>query len=161
MLSLTFADETEKIEAGCPYLVKVSANTMSPTFDEVLVSAEAKPVETTAVNFVPTFGKTVVEGDVKSILFLGANNTLYNPNSLPSYMKGMRAYFQLTGNAALAHEFRMEFEDDADGIQEIQISNFKIQNAGDVWYTLDGRKLSSRPTASGVYVNNGKKIIIK
>jgi uncharacterized repeat protein (TIGR02543 family) len=161
VLSLTFADETEKIEAGCPYLVKVSANTMSPTFDEVLVSAEPKPVETTAVNFVPTFGKTEVTGDVKSILFLGANNTLYNPNSLPSYMKGMRAYFQLTGNAALAHEFRMEFEDDADGIQDIQNSKSKIQNAGGTWYTLDGRKLSSKPTASGVYVNNGKKIIIK
>ena len=31
----------------------------------------------------------------------------------------------------------------------------------DVWYTLDGRKLSSKPTAKGLYINNGKKIIIK
>ena len=30
-----------------------------------------------------------------------------------------------------------------------------------VWYTLDGRKLSSKPTAKGLYINNGKKIIIK
>ena len=161
VLSLTFADETEKIEAGCPYLVKVSANTMSPTFDEVLVSAEPKTVETTAVNFVPTFGKTEVTGDKKSILFLGANNTLYNPNSLPSYMKGFRAYFQLTGDAALAHEFRMEFVDDADGIQDIQNSKFKIQDAEAVWYTLDGRKLSGKPTVSGIYLNNDKKVIIK
>ena len=30
-----------------------------------------------------------------------------------------------------------------------------------VWYTLDGRKLSSKPTVKGLYINNGKKIIIK
>ena len=29
------------------------------------------------------------------------------------------------------------------------------------WYTVDGRKLSGRPTAKGVYINNGKKIIVK
>ncbi|MBO4841722.1 MAG: C10 family peptidase [Bacteroidaceae bacterium] len=161
VLSLTFADETKKIEAGHPYLVKVSANTMSPTFDEVLIYAEAKPVTTTAVNFVPTFGKTEVTGDEKSILFLGANNTLYNPDSLPSYMRGMRAYFQLKGNVALAHEFRMELDDDADGIQDIQDSKFKIQNVEGIWYTLDGRKLSGKPTVSGIYLNNGKKVIIK
>ena len=29
------------------------------------------------------------------------------------------------------------------------------------WYTLDGRKLSKKPTASGVYINNGRKTVIK
>ena len=29
------------------------------------------------------------------------------------------------------------------------------------WYTTDGRRLPSKPTAKGVYVNNGKKIMIK
>ena len=31
----------------------------------------------------------------------------------------------------------------------------------DAWYTLDGRKLRGKPTASGIYLNNGKKVIIK
>ena len=31
----------------------------------------------------------------------------------------------------------------------------------DVWYTLDGRKLSGKPTSKGLYIKNGKKIIIK
>lgn len=30
-----------------------------------------------------------------------------------------------------------------------------------VWYTLDGRKLDKKPTAKGVYINNGCKIVIK
>ena len=29
------------------------------------------------------------------------------------------------------------------------------------WYSLDGRKLSSKPTQKGIYIQNGKKIVIK
>ena len=34
-------------------------------------------------------------------------------------------------------------------------------NANSNWYTLDGRPLNSRPAQKGIYLNNGKKIIIK
>jgi hypothetical protein len=34
-------------------------------------------------------------------------------------------------------------------------------NSGDIWYTLDGRKLSRRPSERGIYVHNGQKIFIK
>ena len=30
-----------------------------------------------------------------------------------------------------------------------------------VWYTIDGRMLSGKPTTKGIYVNNGRKVIIK
>ena len=29
------------------------------------------------------------------------------------------------------------------------------------WYTLDGRRLSGKPTAKGVYIVGGKKIVVK
>lgn len=31
----------------------------------------------------------------------------------------------------------------------------------DVWYDLSGRKLNDKPTAKGIYVNNGRKVVIK
>ena len=31
----------------------------------------------------------------------------------------------------------------------------------DGWYTLDGKRLSTQPTTKGIYVNNGKKVVIK
>ncbi len=31
----------------------------------------------------------------------------------------------------------------------------------EAWYTLDGRKLQGKPTQKGVYITNGKKVIIK
>ena len=32
---------------------------------------------------------------------------------------------------------------------------------GDAWYTLDGRRLSGKPAAKGLYIKNGKKTVIK
>ena len=31
----------------------------------------------------------------------------------------------------------------------------------DDWYTLDGRRLTSQPTKKGVYLNAGRKIVVK
>ncbi len=31
----------------------------------------------------------------------------------------------------------------------------------DGWYTMDGRKLEGKPTKKGLYINNGRKIVIK
>ena len=31
----------------------------------------------------------------------------------------------------------------------------------DAWYTLDGRKLTGKPTLKGIYIFNGKKVVIK
>ena len=31
----------------------------------------------------------------------------------------------------------------------------------DEWYSLDGRKLSGKPTKKGLYIRNGKKIVVK
>ena len=43
--------------------------------------------------------------------------------------------------------------------------NLTLSAPGEVtlngWYTLDGTHLSAQPTRKGIYVNNGKKYIIK
>ena len=64
-----------------------------------------------------------------------------------------------TGGSARAITFRF-----ADDITDISIHNSKfiIHNYDDDdWYDLLGRKLSGKPTAPGMYINSGKKIIIK
>ena len=35
------------------------------------------------------------------------------------------------------------------------------RSAGNAWYTIDGRRLNGKPAASGLYINNGKKAVIK
>ena len=31
----------------------------------------------------------------------------------------------------------------------------------DNWYTLDGARLSGKPSSKGIYINNGRKVVIK
>ena len=49
-------------------------------------------------------------------------------------------------------------DDGTTGIQQIE-NGLNLEKSG--WYTLDGRRLESAPTRKGLYINNGKKIIIR
>ena len=164
VLTLNFAD-AETIEAGKPYLVKVSANVENPTFEGVTVSNTTTVTEIEAVNFIPTLGLTTLSGDVKSILFLGSGNTLLNPSAENPQIKGFRAYFQLTGEAAEAgvKSFQLNFgSDETTGIKSIDdLTIYNLQFDADGWYTLDGRRLQGQPMQKGIYIVNGKKTIIK
>ena len=44
-------------------------------------------------------------------------------------------------------------------VEKVQSSKFNVQS--DEWYSLDGKKLNSKPKAKGVYIMNGKKIMMK
>ena len=94
------------------------------------------------------------------IPFLAANNTLLNPSALPANIKGFRAYFQLKGEtASLARAFSIDFGDgEATGI--IAIGTDRAASTDNATYTLDGRRIS-KATQKGVYIQNGKKVIIK
>ena len=41
------------------------------------------------------------------------------------------------------------------------ISNVNRPTSDNGWFTLDGRKLNGTPTKKGIYVNNGKKVLVK
>ena len=161
-LTLNFANAAS-IEAGKPYLVKVaaSADLSTAPFTGAIVSKDAQPFTSTNVDFIPTLGATTIpDGDTKAVLFLAANNTLLNPSALPANMKGFRAYFQLKGDAAsLARAFSIDFGDgETTGI--IAIGTDRAASTDNATYTLDGRRIS-KATQKGVYIQNGKKVIIK
>lgn len=41
-----------------------------------------------------------------------------------------------------------------------EIGTVSVWN-NEIWYNLDGRKLEGKPTENGIYINNGRKVIIK
>ncbi|MBR6016099.1 MAG: discoidin domain-containing protein, partial [Prevotella sp.] len=45
------------------------------------------------------------------------------------------------------------------GIETIDNSQLTIDNEN--WYTIDGMKLNGKPTAKGIYIVNGRKVVIK
>lgn len=62
-----------------------------------------------------------------------------------------------------AKKFRLNFEGgQTTGINSItQPADSTDQSADGAWYTLSGTRLSAKPAAPGVYVNSGRKVIIK
>lgn len=49
-------------------------------------------------------------------------------------------------------------DDGTTGIQQID-NGLNLEKNG--WYTLDGRRLNAAPSRKGLYINNGKKVVIK
>ncbi len=43
------------------------------------------------------------------------------------------------------------------GIDELRIKNLELRD--DAWYSLDGRRLSGKPSVNGLYIHNGKLVI--
>ena len=93
------------------------------------------------------------------MLYLGAANTLYWP-SADMTIGSCRALFRLGGGAqAKVRAFSLSFGDDeATGIISVPADP---SASTDAWYSLDGVRLNGKPTQRGVYINNGRKIVIK
>ena len=56
-------------------------------------------------------------------------------------------------------EFLNIVEDLPTGIVSIDNSQSIIDN--DVWFTINGTRLNGKPTKAGIYIVNGKKVVIK
>ena len=164
-LTLTF-DDAASIEAGKPYLVKVTAAAENPTFDDVTISSSTTPTEFTDVTFVPVINPELMTANDKTKLFVTGGNKLTYPNTTGN-INGFRAYFKLHDGNSSARQFVLNFgEGDPTIVGEIKDSGFRIQDSGfriqdsgdDVWYDLNGRKYESKPTKPGVYVHKGEKV---
>ena len=107
-----------------------------------------------------------IEFLIRSILYLGAANKLYWPNANMT-LGACRAYFQLNGiTVADVANAQMFIDDDGDNgdneATEITTTNYtNLTNYSDAWYTLDGRRINGKPTQKGVYINGGRKVVIK
>ncbi|MBR3455881.1 MAG: hypothetical protein IKH26_11190, partial [Bacteroidaceae bacterium] len=125
-------------------------------------------VETDVVTFHGTFSPYAIEGENRSMLYLGSGNNLYYPSKAMT-IGAFRAFFQLNndltaGNTASGiRSFVLNFGDDTNGITEAEANSsfFTLHSSFQDWFTLDGRRLAGKPTAGGLYIHNGRKVVIK
>ena len=145
----------DAITAGVPYLIYVSNDVLSPiTFNAVTVKEGTTTVDKDLADFIPVFDVTTLDNGNENILFLGANNTLFYPSTSSGAMKGFRAYFEVKGAAQGAKAMVM-MDNSLTGVKTILNENLQNEQV----YDLQGRMVT-RP-AKGLYIMNGKKVIIK
>ena len=158
---LNFENATEMV-AGTPYLVKVTSNYdfSARALPNVEVNKELHPVPTDYADFIPTLGKTTIEGvDAENILFVASGNKLKNPAEMPTDMKGFRAYFLLKNVPTEAKGFALNFDGET---TDISLTPNPSPEGDGSTYDLQGRKVNVNVNVQrGVYIKNGKKVIIK
>ena len=144
----------------------------NPVFNGVTLTSTAPTAVTSQdgkVSFTGTYSPVSISGEDRHKLYLGADNALYYPNAAMT-IGSCRAYFQLNGitagdlPSAGVRAFVLNFgdEDEQTGIAgPTPAPSPAWEGKGCAWYSLDGRRLNSKPTQRGVYVNNGRKIVIK
>ena len=180
-LNFTASGAVTKLEAGKPYLIKWDDTGAKLTesdlvFSNVTIKNGTNDVacdlgNERSVTFMGTYKKMTFDADDPTVLFLSADNKLYYPQSGAS-IGAQRAYFKLSGitaggqtaQSANIRTFSLDFGDETTNISLIDCptTNFtNLMNGTGSWYTLDGRKLSGKPTQRGIYINDGKKIVIK
>ena len=170
-LTLNF-DAATTIPAGTPFIIKWdgdgTANITNPVFEGVTISnatndATIEDVLTFTGTYAPV--TTPAAGD-NTKLYLGSANKLYYPTKAMT-IGTHRAYFQLSPGitagepASLVRAFVLNFGDDDSTLGVTTPLSNRRGAGGEAWYTLDGRKLDKQPTASGVYIHQGKKVVVK
>lgn len=160
-LTLSFL-EVSSVTAGEPYFVRwetAGENVVDPIFTGVTIPADVQAGSSAGeVTFKGTFNETTIYG--QDYLYLGAGNTLYWPNANVT-INPFHAYFELNLPAQIK-SFVLNFDDDNEttSIKTISESSDHSKRS-DVYYTLDGRRLNDKPATAGLYIINGKKVVIK
>jgi hypothetical protein len=166
-LTLNFKN-VNAITAGKPYMVKWSPTTdnlTNPVFNNVTIDNTVNDVIFSGGSFKGTYAPLEIkDANRNEVLLLATGNRLGYAKTDRTVDNGKalgtcRAYFEITG-AAHVRSFIMDFGDE----QTTGITTTNAEpstNEGIGWYDLSGRRLQGKPAQKGVYIQNGKKVIIK
>ena len=163
-LTLNFSnDDLTSIVAGKPYIVKWGSgdDISNPVFSNVTISNATNNVETTYADFIGICSPLAIAGEDRRMLYLGADNSLYYPNAAMT-IKACRAYFRLNDiEAGDIAQARMAFGEDSETIISPAEIAERAEIKADAWYTVNGVRLSGKPTMKGLYIHGGRKVVIK
>ena len=150
------------LAANTPFLVKTSeeVDMNNVEFKEVVIkapaSADAAVVGNDAVKFHGVYNEITRAFTANE--WITANNKWYGNYKFG--MKPLAAYVEIIGSTTNAPVFTVQDENGyTTAISAIKADGTALEADG--WYTLNGVKLQGAPVEKGVYVRNGKKVVIK
>lgn len=160
--TLVFKEATT-IKAGKPYLIKWAKTpnevcNFVNTFEGVTLVATATPVKVNdAITFTGFYNKATADKLGASVAAIGAGNKLFKVTS--GEMKGFRAAFVLNP-ATPAAGIKVVIDGTTTGIEDLVVDGVKAN--GRV-YNLNGQYVgnSLNGLQPGIYILNGKKVVVK
>jgi hypothetical protein len=154
MLTFTTTLTDAKMNANQPYAIKVSDDFTSAAIQHVTIT-EAAPTQTVgAGQFVGTYAAVNIPAG--SYFFSG--NKLYKATGSANTIKPFRAYFTYIGSGE-ARDLNFIIDGETTSLsEELRVKSDEFAPASAV-YDLQGRRISQ--PQKGLYIVNGKKVVIK
>ena len=157
----------DNIEAGKPYLLKPgNAVVENPTFEEVSIVAtnldtykNPQAVGDAAMFQMKGIYNHVTLAQNETNLYLGEGNLFYYPADAEACeMNGLRAYFIVPENTDI-NKLRANIDGTATSLGAI----FNTEENNAPVYNLQGQRVGSSlgSLKSGIYIKNGKKVVVK
>lgn len=162
------------LAANKPFLVK-TADDIKGVIDfgtqkVIAPSADLSVDAGKGAKFVGTYATKTVDKDhyAETVWFMLGNHARWaniGTTSVNSWnILPFEAYIDMTPIAGAPSNITFFFEE-IDGsttaIKSIETDNQSSQQSAEGWYTLNGVKLMSAPTQKGVYIKDGKKVVVK
>ena len=173
-LHLTFGDAVTELKAGVPYIIKWAEgdNITDPVFTNMHISPTEPSTVTSQdgmVSFIGTYGTVSLAANDKSNIYFGSANKLLWPDQNVT-VGAFRAYFKINETAAVNAKgitgFVIDFgenDEEATGINEAAADSslFTPHSSLSEWHTVDGIRLNGKPSKRGMYIHNGKKVVVE
>ena len=171
-LQFSAPEALTQLSAGTPHIVRWTEgegeDLQNPVFTAVTIDKTVRDAsfdieEGTAIEFKGTYAHTDFADADESILFVGEGNRLNYPLG-GATIGAHRAFFKLQGISLSLKENVKQFlmdvgEDDPTAIRQLQQT--AAHGQAQHWFTLDGKRLSGKPAAKGIYITKGRKAVIK
>ena len=151
--SVTISELKDVIPAGVPVLL-LSKEIDGDDIRTTKATDEVSKPGTNLLKVAPEGGKSVKLGEV-CLLY---NDKLYY--SMAGTVPAGGIYMALPENSPAKTRSYINIGDDSDttGITTVWDEPKTTTSA---WYSLDGRRLDSMPTRKGIYIKDGRKVVIK
>lgn len=171
VLRLKFTEEDGTIYAGTPFIVRYnsSSSITIPTLPSAVCTIDGGSTAITNMTQTSSDGKVkfvgqwstfgITDSNIDEIVYFGAGNKVGYSES-PRTLKCFRAHLWVEPKGgAGARTIEVDYGDGTTSIYNIPVD--ASQSEDGTWYSLDGIKLYSAPTKKGIYIKNGKKVMVK
>lgn len=152
------------VSAGVPYLIYPTQSITAATDVLSALCFTGKTISTSRSN--PSSGGYTFTGiydkydPANRSVFVGSGNKLIKQNAhgaANGTMKGFRAYFEVSGNAQENPAKLFTVDDEPTGIMLPEGTVEKIDKV----YNLNGQRVNPNSMRRGIYIVNGKKVLVK
>lgn len=157
---------TGKLSANTPYLVKTTLG--EPVAVTISVETKLYKTATTPLSFTTDDGTTFTFTGNYEKKFTQMETGWYGlakdgtfskqtTGDRNRYLNPFRFFLEVSGGkSSKSNAFAIDIDDDITGIKGVEVNE---DNKADVIYDLQGRRVAN--TAKGVYIINGKKVLVK